>query len=108
MRKAIQTIVTHWNDFYVGHIHNMDTPMGSLKPGATYIYERADGRIYAREFGSTDRQLVGYDSKVQELRERRYYANHINDVLIMCEQDPAMQQLLEQLLVLYNLKKTHE
>jgi hypothetical protein len=82
--------------------------MGSLKPGATYIYERANGRIYAREFGSSERQLVGYDSQVQEHRERRYYMNHINDVLIMCESDPAMKQLLEQLFVLYNLKKNHE
>jgi hypothetical protein len=82
--------------------------MGSLKPGATYIYERANGRIYAREFGSSDRQLVGYDSQVQAHREQRYYMNHINDVLTMCESDPAMKQLLEQLFVLYNLKKTHE
>jgi hypothetical protein len=82
--------------------------MGSLKPGATYIYERANGRIYAREFGSTQRQIVGYDSQVQEFKERRYYMNHINDVLQMCEQDPAMRELLDQLFVLYNLKKTHD
>jgi hypothetical protein len=86
----------------------MDTAMGSLKPGATYIYERANGRIYAREFGSTQRQIVGYDSQVQEFKERRYYMNHINDVLQMCEQDPAMRELLDQLFVLYNLKKTHD
>jgi hypothetical protein len=86
----------------------MDIAMGSLKPGATYIYERANGRIYAREFGSTQRQIVGYDSQVQETRERRYYMNHINHVLLMCESDPAMRELLEQLFVLYNLKKTHE
>jgi hypothetical protein len=82
--------------------------MGQLKPGATYIYEREGGRIYAREFGSTQRQIVGYESGVQEARERRYYMNHINDVLLRCESDPAMKQLLEQLFVLYNLKKTHE
>jgi hypothetical protein len=34
--------------------------------------------------------------------------NHINDVLTMCESDLAMKQLLEQLFVLYNLKKNHE
>jgi hypothetical protein len=28
--------------------------------------------------------------------------------LTMCESDPAMKQLLEQLFVLYNLKKNHE
>jgi hypothetical protein len=26
----------------------------------------------------------------------------------MCESDPAMQTLLEQLFVMYNLKKSHE
>jgi len=82
--------------------------MGQLKPGATYIYERDGNRIYAREFGSTQRQVVGYDSNIQETRERRYYMNHINEVLLMCESDLAMRELLEQLFVLYNLKKTHE
>ncbi len=82
--------------------------MGQLKPGATYIYERDGNRIYAREFGSTQRQIVGYDSNIQETRERRYYMNHINEVLLMCESDLAMRELLEQLFVLYNLKKTHE
>jgi len=82
--------------------------MGQLKPGATYIYERDGNRIYAREFGSTQRQIVGYDSNIQETRERRYYMNHINEVLLKCESDLAMRELLEQLFVLYNLKKTHE
>ena len=37
--------------------------MGSLNPGATYIYERANGVVYAREFGADpgDRTVVGYD-----------------------------------------------
>ena len=82
--------------------------MGSLKPGATYIYERANGRIYAREFGKTDRMIVGYENKQQETAEMRYYMTEMNNVLLMCESDPAMKELLEQLFVLYNLKKTHE
>jgi len=86
----------------------MGIPMGSLKPGAAYIYEREGGRVYAREFGSQQRQLVGYESGVQEFKERRYYMNHINDVLLMCEKDPGMRELLEQLFVLYNLKKCHD
>lgn len=79
--------------------------MGTLTPGATYVYERADGRIYAREFGSTERKLIGYDSAVQEYKERRFYMNQMNDVLTMCEQHPDMKDLLEKLFVLYNLKK---
>ena len=37
--------------------------MSQLKPGATYIYERANGVVYAREFGADpgDRTVVGYD-----------------------------------------------
>lgn len=86
----------------------MGVPMGTLKPGATYIYERVDGRIYAREFGKSDRQLMGYDLKQQELAERRYYMNHMNDVLVMSEQHADMKDLLDKLFVLYNLRKTHD
>lgn len=82
--------------------------MGSLKPGATYIYERVDGRIYAREFGKTDRKIVGYDNKQQQTAEMRYYMTEMNNVLLMCEQDPGMKELLTQLFVMYNLKKNHE
>ena len=35
--------------------------MGSLKPDTTYIYERNGPVIYAREFGATERRVVGYD-----------------------------------------------
>jgi hypothetical protein len=75
----------------------------------TYIYERVDDQIYAREFGSTHRQLVGcYDSQQKEVAERRYYMNHINTVLIMCEKYPDMRELLDRLFVLYNLRKVYD
>jgi hypothetical protein len=37
--------------------------MGTLKPGATYIHERVDKVVYAREFGAdpSTRQVVGWD-----------------------------------------------
>ena len=35
--------------------------MGSLKPGATYIYERDGHKVYARIVGENTRQLIGYD-----------------------------------------------
>ena len=80
--------------------------MGSLKPDATYIYERVDNRVYAREMGQTKRRLVGWtDDTGLAMRE---YASEINSVLRMCETDPAMRELLDQLFVMYNLKKTHE
>jgi hypothetical protein len=80
--------------------------MGNLNPGVTYIYERAGGIIYAREFGSSERKIVGYDAhnSPEQLRTKE----QINDILQMCETDPGMKQILEQLFVMYNLKKTHE
>jgi hypothetical protein len=80
--------------------------MGSLKPSTTYIYERVDNQIYAREMGQIKRQLVGWtDDTGLAMRE---YSSKINQVLQMCEHDPAMRELLDQLFVLYNLKKKHE
>ena len=79
--------------------------MGTLKPGVTYIYERVAGTIFAREFGKSERKVVGYDTNITP--EFAMYRSEINQVLLMCEQDPAMRDLLEKLFVLYNLKK-HE
>ena len=80
--------------------------MGSLTPGATYIYERVAGTIFAREFGKTERKVVGYATDLSH--EFAMYKSEINQVLQMCEQDPGMRELLDQLFVLYNLKKHHE
>lgn len=80
--------------------------MGTLTPGATYIYERVAGTIFAREFGKTERRAVGYVNDFDP--EFAMYRSEINQVLSMCESDPAMRELLNQLFVLYNLKRTHE
>jgi hypothetical protein len=82
--------------------------MGTLTPGATYIYERADGIIYAREFGKTERKIVGYESgkDYDTHAANKRMLTELNEVVKMCETDPAMHELLDQLLVMYNLKKT--
>ena len=83
--------------------------MGTLKAGATYIYERAGGIIYAREFGETKRRVVGYEGNDDTISaSSKRLLSEMNEVVKMCEHDPAMKTLLEQLFVLYNLKKTHE
>lgn len=83
--------------------------MGSLKPGATYIYERAGGIVYAREFGETKRTVVGYASDNNQLSASTHrLLSEMNEVVKMCEKDPAMKEMLDRLLVMYNLKKTHE
>lgn len=80
--------------------------MGSLTPGATLIYERVAGTIFAREFGKSERRVVGYTTDFSP--EMGLYRSEINQVLLMCERDSAMRELLEQLFVLYNLKKSNE
>ena len=93
-----------------GHYVNGGIEMGSLKPGATYIYERAGGIIYAREFGAdaNTRQVVGYEADDYTISaSTKRLLSQLNDVVAMCETDPAMKELLDQLFVLYNLKK-HE
>lgn len=80
--------------------------MGTLQPGAVYVYERVGNQIFARKFGESQRSLIGYypdsDSNMQSHRAE------IWAVLTACETDPAMRDLLDQLFVLYRLKKTHE
>ena len=79
--------------------------MGSLTPGATLIYERADGIIYAREAGAepSTRRVVGYE------RGADYdpYRTTV-DWNKMCEAaktNPALKTALEQCIMLYNLIK---
>jgi len=81
--------------------------MGSLKPGETYIYERADGIIYAREFGETKRtEVVGYENDDHQISaSSKRMLSELNEVVKMCERDPEMRELLDKLFVVYNLKK---
>ena len=83
--------------------------MGSLKPGATYIYERSEGIVYAREFGAdpSTRIVVGYESgsDYDPTGANKRMLSELNEVVRMCETDPEMKELLDKLLVVYNLKK---
>lgn len=85
--------------------------MGTLKPGATYIYERHDGIVYAREFGADpkDRFVVGYESAkdydtVQALngiKEDRLWSEIRRAALA----NPVLQEALDRVKVLYELSK---
>ena len=99
--------------------------MGSLKPGATYIYERTGNEVYAREFGAdpADRTLVGYgydpitghridyDSRTSDGRPLH---DHIMEDKLWGEirrasrTNPTLQDALERAIVIYNLSKEDE
>jgi hypothetical protein len=78
--------------------------MGTLTPGATYVYERVDNRIYAREVGKTERKMIGYDTDVFKKTNDRYFSLW-NDILLEAEQNPALQQAVDKVIMLYRLSK---
>ena len=99
--------------------------MGTLKPGATLIYERADGVVYAREFGADPmtRVEVGYeydpitghridhDSRTSDgrplhehIRENRMWG----EIRRAAPTNPTLQDALDRVIMIYRLSKTHE
>ena len=99
--------------------------MGQLKPGATYIYERANGVVYAREFGAdpADRVLVGYGYDPvtghhvdydKRTSDGRPLFDHLQEDKMWGEirraarTNPTLQDALERAIMIYKLTKTDE
>ena len=90
--------------------------MGNLTPGATYIYERSEGVIYAREFGKTERRVVGYEKptdydpitghKIDTIlgMDARKVAELVS-IAQLAESNPTLQEALERVKILYYLSK---
>jgi hypothetical protein len=97
--------------------------MSQLKPGATYIYERANGVIYAREFNAdpSTRFEVGYeydpisghrvDHDARTADGRPLYT-HIQENKLWGEirrealTNPTLQDALDHAIMIYQLTKT--
>jgi hypothetical protein len=86
--------------------------MGSLKPGATYVYERDGKVVYAREMGAPPdtRQVVGWDYDPENPDFKNWSKKFIDDYLwddIMkaSETNVALQEALERVKVIYYLSK---
>jgi hypothetical protein len=84
--------------------------MGHLKPGATYIYEHADGVTYAREMGAHpgDRIAIGwtYDRLEQDARTQRIKLwDRIHHA---AKDNPALQEAIERVIILYELQKSKD
>jgi hypothetical protein len=90
--------------------------MGTLTPGATYVYERNGEEIYAREAGKTDRTLIGYqyENKVdprtndgrplyEHLKEDKLWGN----IRRAAKTNSALQEALEHAILIYHLSKDH-
>ena len=79
--------------------------MGSLTPGATYIYEKADGITYAREFGAphNERFEIGRDLELLLKDELRLW----EDIVRAGRTNQALQAALDRAKILYHLSKDH-
>tara|TARA_R110000868_G_scaffold15136_2_gene69399 strand:- start:1051 stop:1374 length:324 start_codon:yes stop_codon:yes gene_type:complete len=100
--------------------------MSQLKPGATYIYERANGVVYARESGadSSTRQVVGYESGTEydpitghkinydsrtsdgrPLRDHMLEDKLWGEIRRTAKTNPTLQDALERVIMIYQLSK---
>ena len=110
MVLPIPKIMMLCNDSLIGCCWNGVMNMGSLRPGATYIYESPDGgeTVYAREAGSTERRMIGQSLKaaglVKDLEQDRLWGN----IRRAAETNPALQDALDRAIVIYQLSKKNE
>jgi hypothetical protein len=92
--------------------------MGSLKPGATYVYERNGEEIYAREVGKTDRKLIGYKYEMESKPDPRTddgrpLYEHLKENKLWGEirraarTNKALQEALDRAKIVYHLSKDH-
>ncbi len=81
--------------------------MGTLKPGATYIYEKADGVTYAREFGSNERRVIGWDFDYKSSDDPSGEKELWNDIFKTAKDNPALRHALDQCKIVYYLSKEY-
>ena len=79
--------------------------MGTLTPGATYIYEKADGITYARESGAphNERFEIGRDYQRYLQDELRLW----EDIVRAGRTNQALQAALDRVKILYHLSKNN-
>jgi len=85
--------------------------MGTLKPGATYIYERVDDIVYAREAGSdpSTRFEIGrdYDPKTKSWGERVLEDKMWGEIRRMAPTNPTLQDAVDRVIMIYKLSKEY-
>jgi hypothetical protein len=93
--------------------------MGTLKTNATYIYERNDNVVYAREFGAdpSTRQVVGWDYNKDDptfdprTADGRTLREHIvedklwGEIRREAKTNVTLQRALDRAIMIYRLSK---
>jgi len=75
--------------------------MGTLTPGTTYIYEKANGVTYRREIGSMHREAIGWDYEHLLQEEQELWI----DIVRQSKTNPALQKALDNAIMIYRLTK---
>ena len=95
--------------------------MGSLKPGAKYIYERNGGITYAREFGAdpSTREVIGwnYDPTKPDFDPRTNDGRSLHDHIMEdkmwgeirreAKTNIVLQKALDRAIMIYKLSKDY-
>ena len=83
--------------------------MGTLKPGAKYIYEHADGITYARESGKLERTVIGQhlDPFSKNLTLDYELETVWKDIIKESRTNPTLQEAVDRVKILYHLSKDH-
>ena len=81
--------------------------MGTLKPGATYIYERVGSTVYSRESGKLERKVIGqYLDPFAENLTLDYELETIwKDIIKESRTNPSLQEAIERVNILYHWSK---
>jgi len=84
--------------------------MSNLKPDTAYIYERADGIIYAREVGAepSTRREIGwdYDARTSDGRPLRKHLEEDKmwgEIRRAARTNPSLQKALDNAILIYKL-----
>lgn len=81
--------------------------MATPNPGVRYVYESPDGgeTTYARETGTTERQLIGQTDKSRSLHEQMMEDQLWGQIRRRAKSHTGLQEELERVKMLYYLVK---
>lgn len=83
--------------------------MGTLTPGATYVYERVGSTVYSRESGKIERTVIGQflDPFSENLTVDYELETVWKEIIKESRTNTALQQAMDRVKILYHLSKDH-
>ena len=79
--------------------------MSKLKPETSYIYERADGVTYVREFGEINRTMIRRDSEAQQKLDIHNEIKLWGEITRAARTNSSLQEAIDRVKLIYHLSK---